>query len=224
VTEIKSEITEFLESNYNQEYALKMKAYLKDRFELYGIKSPQRKVFTNKLWAKHKSEIKQNWKPLTKWLWNQNYRDYHYVAMDIIGRIEKSLVKEDLSLIEVFIINHSWWDTVDFLASHGIGQILKNDLNFQMETADRYMNSNNMWLQRTAIIFQLFYKESTNVDLMFAMIDETIGSKEFFINKASGWALRQYGKTNPEAVRQYVDLQRPRLSGLTIREATKYLK
>lgn len=221
---LRSDIYHFLESNRNQEYAHKMKAYLKDRFELYGIRAPQRKTFFKTFWAEHKSEIKQNWQVLTAWLWQQEFRDYHYIAMDIIAKIEKTLTKNDLPLIETFITNHSWWDTVDFLASHGIGQILKNDEDYQLSVADRYMKSDNMWLQRSAIIFQLFYKERTNQVLLFAMIDETFDSKEFFINKATGWALRQYSKTNPEAVRQYVDLQRTKMSCLTIREATKYIK
>ena len=201
-----------------------MKSYLKHRFDLYGIRAPQRKQFFKGFWANHKEELKANWQDITTWMWDQDYRDYHYLAMDIIGNIEKTLSKEDLPLIEKFIVNHSWWDTVDFLASHGVGQILKHDETFQMEIADRYMKSDNMWLQRTAIVFQLFYKKATNQDLLFAVIDETLGSKEFFINKATGWALRQYAKTDPAAVRQYVDLQRPKLSGLTLREATKYLK
>ncbi len=222
--QIKFEIKEFLEANYNEAHASKMKAYLKYNFDLYGVRAPQRKVFFKSLWSNHKNEIKIIWSELTQWLWSQDMRDYHYIAMDIIGKIEKSLILKDLDIIESFIINHSWWDSVDFLASHGIGQVLKGDTELQMKVADRYMKGDNMWLQRTAIIFQLFYKEETNQDLLFAMIDETIGSTEFFINKATGWALRQYAKTNPDAVRQYVDFKRPKLSGLTLREATKYLK
>ena len=80
-----------------------------------------------------------------------------------------------------------------------------------------------MWLQRTALIFQLSYKEDTDAELLYSLIDRTLGSKEFFINKASGWALRQYSKFNPESVRNYIDSRRDQLAGLTIREGSKYL-
>lgn len=220
---IQSEILNFLNLNANASNAIKMKAYLKDKFDLHGIKSPERKLFFKSLWRENKNIILTDWQELTKWLWEQDYRECHYLAMDIIGKIEKKLTINDLPLIESFILKHSWWDTVDFLASHGIGQILKEDQKMQFATVERFLNSNNMWLKRTAIIFQLFYKNNTNKDLLLATIDANLGSNEFFINKAIGWALRQYSRVNPIAVRQYIEIQGAKMSGLSIREATKFL-
>ncbi|MBT8233557.1 MAG: DNA alkylation repair protein [Saprospiraceae bacterium] len=220
---LKAEINSFLEANQNSFKAERMKAYMKGRFTYFGINAPTRKTFFKSFWAKNKSEILPQWEKLTKWLWQQNEREYQYIAMEIIGKIEKKLTIKHEPLIRSFIIQKSWWDTVDFLASHGIGQILKDNTELQMKYVDQYMSSDDLWLQRTALIFQLFYKQKTNKDLLFAMIDATLGSKEFFINKASGWALRQYSRVNPALVKQYIDYQRPNLSNLTIREGSKYL-
>ena len=200
-----------------------MKDYLKGRFELYGIKTPHRKQFFKEFWTENKNEIRDNWRDFVQWLWQQDYRDHHYFAMDIIGKIEKKLEKDDLSLMEELITTHSWWDSVDFLASHGVGQILKSDTALQMKTVERYMQTDNLWLRRTAIIFQIFYKKQTNEDLLFTVIDDNLSSEEFFIRKACGWALRQYSKTNPAAVKEYIDVRRPLMSGLTLREGSKYI-
>ncbi len=200
-----------------------MKAYMKDQYEYLGLTAPVRKELFKSIWTNHKSDIIDNWRELIVMLWDQDHREYQYIAMDIIRKVERKLTTEDLPVIEKLIVEKSWWDTVDFLASHAVGQILKNDRELLMNTAERYINSDHMWLQRTAIIFQLFYKKDTDAELMIALIDKTLGSKEFFINKAAGWALRQYSRIDPQFVAEYIDLQGPQLATVTKREASKYL-
>jgi 3-methyladenine DNA glycosylase AlkD len=222
-----NEILDYIELKLNESKdiikAKSMKSYMKDHYDYLGLTAPVRKEIFKKLWSDHKNTIVDNWPTLVTKLWGMDFREYQYVAMDIIRKIEKRLTTNDLPLIEKLILSKSWWDTVDFLASHGVGHILKNNRQLQLLTAERYINSDDMWLRRTALIFQLFYKKDTDAELLTALIDHTLGSKEFFINKAAGWALRQYSRTDPHFVAEYIDLQRDQLAPLTLREGSKYL-
>jgi 3-methyladenine DNA glycosylase AlkD len=121
------------------------------------------------------------------------------------------------------ITQKSWWDTVDYLAVNHLGTALQNDKKRQYSYSDQLINSQNVWLRRSAILFQLKYKERTDFDLLQAHILKTISESEFFIRKAAGWALREYSKTNPSAVRQFIQDYQGQLSRLTIREGSKYL-
>jgi len=215
--------TEQFELKGNKAYALKMKAYLKGRYNFFGIMATPRRETFKELWSDHKDFIKTNWKPLVLTLWKKEQREYHYMAMDILSKIEKKLEPEDIDTIEYLITHNSWWDTVDFLASHCIGNILKKDKALMYDKADMYIQSDHMWLQRTGIIFQLFYKKETDKDLLFAQLITAMGGKEFFINKAIGWALRQYSRTNPSAVAEFIDVNRAKMAHLSIKEGSKYL-
>src|SRR5690606_30371199 len=119
------------------------------------------------------------------------------------------------------IVNQSWWDTVDAIATHCVGQYLQNYPELKEEYNAKWILSDNMWLNRTAIIFQLKYKEQTNFELLKNNIRHFAGEKEFFIKKAIGWALREYSKTNPSAIIKFLDEND--LQQLSIREASKYL-
>lgn len=219
---IKLLTTEF-QAQSNEAYASKVKAYLKDHFECYGLQAKPRREIFKVLWIDHKEFIKENWKPLVLALWKKKEREFHYAAMDILSKVEKKLEPDDIDTIEYLITHNSWWDTVDFLASHCIGQILKKDKELMYDKADEYIKSDNMWLQRTGIIFQLFYKKETDKDLLFAQLTSAMGGKEFFINKAIGWALRQYSRTNPVAVGDFIDINRAQMAHLSIKEGSKYL-
>ena len=120
--------------------------------------------------------------------------------------------KEDIQLIEKFIITNSWWDSVDTISKYILGGYL---LEFPLETeniTERFSNSENMWLNRSAILFQLGYK-------LKSACEKHKNSNEFFIQKAIGWALREYAKTNPEAVKKYVN--NTNLKPLSTKEALK---
>ncbi len=215
--------TEELILQRNEEAAKKMSAYMKDLFPFYGVSAPLRKDMISRLWQTEKKLIHQEIRPLTTALWKMEKREYQMIALDLLGRTKKQFANEDLPFIEALITTKSWWDTVDFLASTMIGEILKSEGKLARIKALEYMSNTNMWLQRTALIFQLKYKDQTNIDLIYELIRQTEGSKEFFINKASGWALRQYSKFNPKSVSDFIDSNRTHLASLTIREGSKYL-
>lgn len=126
-----------------------------------------------------------------------------------------------LETLEYMIINRSWWDTVDFIATHLASRYF---MHFQVEIRPRtrvWMDSGNIWLQRSALLFQLSWKERTDVDLLFHYMEELSQEKEFFIEKAIGWALRQLSRTYPEQVRQFVESHA--LRPLSRREALRLL-
>ncbi len=216
-------IDELLRKQSNVKNAAQMKAYMKGLFPFLGVKAPQRREVSRMVWQDFKVEIIDNWKEIVWLLWEKEEREFQHFAQDLISKVEKKLNTEDLSFIEKLITTKSWWDSVDFLATHGVGTILKQDTGLKISTARRYMGSDNLWLKRTALIFQLMYKGQTDRELLFEMIDRSLGTKEFFINKASGWALRQLSKCDREVVVTFLKRREGQLSGLTIREASKYI-
>jgi 3-methyladenine DNA glycosylase AlkD len=143
-------------------------------------------------------------------------------AMDAMDQLIKKMDKSWIPHLESFILEKSWWDSVDWLAVNGVGRMFDKYPEERDKYIYRWIESESIWLQRTAILFQLKYKEKIDWNVMQDFILKTSGTKEFFINKASGWALREYSKTNPEAVLQFVN-DHPDLSSLTKREALKHI-
>ncbi|GLB59138.1 hypothetical protein NCCP133_12710 [Cytobacillus sp. NCCP-133] len=130
-------------------------------------------------------------------LWEKDEREYQNAALDYIGKFVKKLDKGHLPLVKKLIVTKSWWDTVDMLASHAVGAIAAKHPEIIGEKIDEWVTSDDMWLRRTSILFQLKYKDRTDEDLLYRYILENNESKEFFIQKAIGWALREYSKNEP---------------------------
>jgi 3-methyladenine DNA glycosylase AlkD len=153
--------------------------------------------------------------------WDRPYREMQYFGMEVVQKLMKKAAREDIEIIEFMVVNKSWWDTVDFIAAHLAGAYFRA---FGEEICGRtrqWMNSCNIWLQRSALLFQLHWKEQTDVALLFEYVEELSGVKEFFIEKAIGWALRQLSRTYPEEVRQFVETHT--LRPLSRREALRLL-
>ncbi len=206
----------------NTENALQMKKYMKNRCDFFGIKSPLRK----EIYREHKQKYglipKEDTAEIVKWCWQQPQREYQYFAMEFLGKTAK---KEDGGIIDLYvylITNKSWWDTVDFIASNLVGVYLKRFPDKTEQLTAEWIASENMWLQRTCLLFQLKYKSELNTELLHQFIGQLSSSNEFFIRKAIGWILREYSKTNAEFVVSYVE--KYPLSGLSQREALKWLK
>ena len=211
-----------LEEKSNPKNALAMSKYMKNLFQFYGVKSPERKIIFRNFWSVYKSKYNEETVKLINALWLEDHRESQYLAMDLIGRVLKQLSVENLELMEWLIVNKSWWDTVDFLAANPVGVILEKHPDEIESVISRWMESENMWLQRTCLLFQLKYRDSLDFDLLSDCISRLKGGKEFFINKAIGWSLRQHSKIKPEEVRSFLD-EHPDLHSLSRREASKYL-
>jgi 3-methyladenine DNA glycosylase AlkD len=211
------------EKNRNEFEAEGMSRYMKNRFTYFGIKKPKRGVI-QKQWFSiiPKDFTQENKRELVVELWQKEQREFHYVAMDFMAKWkDKELVSEDSEFIEFLLTNHSWWDSVDALASNYLGRYLRL-FPIQRETVIKsWRKSENRWLRRSCLIFQLRYKSQTNFELLKSLILEFKHEKEFFIQKAIGWSLREYAKTNPVSVRNFVE--ESGIQGLAKREALKHI-
>lgn len=211
-----------LRAKANREVAIPMEDYMKNNFSFLGIKTEERRSIFNENCTKYKDEIKSNFRSIAWSLFTMKEREFHQCGMDlIIKEIKKKYVLEDIQLIEKMLITNSWWDSVDALAKYLLGGYLQA---FPLETykiIERFSNSDNMWLNRSAIIFQLSYKEKTNFEILKSECERHKNSDEFFIQKAIGWALREYGTYNPKAVIEYVNSTN--LKPLSKREALRRL-
>jgi 3-methyladenine DNA glycosylase AlkD len=210
-----------LERNSNPKIALEQKAYMRNQFEFYGLKANERreieKPFLIKQYLPKKSELNT----IIKLLWKKPQRDFHHFAQELAYRYVNQIEKEDIALFEYMIMQNSWWDTVDFIANKLMGTYFINFPEQRYKYVEKWLKSNNIWLQRSALLFQLKYKKNLDTELLSSTINSLLGSKEFFINRAIGWVLREYSRTNSEWVVDFVN--KTDLSNLSKREASRLL-
>lgn len=210
------------ESNANAENARQQKAYLKDLFPFYGIKTPLRRKIQRPFLVQEQLPPKAVLTSLVHELWHMPQREYHYFAQELSYRYKKCLDHDDISLFEFMITHNSWWDTVDFIATKLIKAYFHSFPQKRNAFITKWISSGNIWLQRSCLIFQLHEKERTDVAIMTEVIRALLGSQEFFINKAIGWALRDYSRTNADWVVHFVSTHE--LHPLSKREALKLLR
>jgi 3-methyladenine DNA glycosylase AlkD len=207
--------------NANPSDAKAMEAYMKGHFPFYGIKATPRRQLLARFLKEHGMPAPFDTEVLHS-LWAAPQREFQHSAIEIMQKQVHAINESDIALLEELIITKSWWDTVDGLSSWIVGPYFLKFPKHKAEITDQWAVHGNMWLRRASIIFQLGYKEKTDTELLFRHIRLNLGSKEFFINKAIGWALREYAKTDAEAVRQFVTTME--LSPLSRRETMKHLK
>ncbi len=210
----------FLEHG-NHEYALKQIAYMKNHFNFYGLKMERWSSLTKIHHHAFGISTPDNIFELITCCFDEEYRELHYFALQTFEKHQKKLGQAALPLLEYMITNKSWWDSVDWIAKL-VGKYFLDYPQDIVPTTERWMASDNFWLQRVSIIFQLFYKEKTDFALMTSYILRVKGTKKFFLNKAAGWALRHYSRTNPAAVMAFVNAN-PDLAGLTKKEALRLM-
>jgi 3-methyladenine DNA glycosylase AlkD len=203
----------------NSEKAPGMKTYMKHKFEYLGLQKPVRAELQKDFLKEQKGTKKINW-DIVWTLWDQPEREFQYLALDYIDTLMAFLEKDDIFKIEKLITTKSWWDSVDGTV------VMTGYLNHkypELKTAviTRWINEENIWLKRISIIFQLKYKSYTDTEFLSKAILANCGTKEFFINKAIGWALREYSKTNPDWVRIFIADHK--LHSLSVREGSKYI-
>ncbi|HLP63031.1 DNA alkylation repair protein [Flavobacterium sp.] len=218
-----SDLETELRQNANREEAISMENYMKNNFAFLGIKTDERRSIFKSKYDQHKDEIKSNFRTISWELFTKKEREFHQCGIDlIIKEIKKKYVVNDIQLIEKMLITHSWWDSVDTLAKYALGHYLLQFPEKKLEVIESFSNSENMWLNRSAIIFQLDYKTNTDFDLLKSECEKHKHSNEFFIQKAIGWALRDYSRFNPSGVTEYVNSTN--LKPLSQREALRNIK
>jgi 3-methyladenine DNA glycosylase AlkD len=207
------------QKNANASNAKEMKAYMLNKFEFHGIKTPLRdeivKLHLKENSLKQYAELDQ----VIRELWEMPEREMQYFSIDIFLSHKKLWSQGSIKLIEYCITQKSWWDTVDGIASDWLGAYFNLFSEQTFLITSNWNKSNNIWLQRSSLLFQKSYKKNTDTALLTSYILQLKDSKEFFIRKAIGWALREYSKTNPEWVIAFV--ANNKLSPLSEKEALK---
>lgn len=214
-------LVNLFEQNRDKEKAIPMQNYMKNHFSFLGIKSPERRELEKQFFKESGILKKEFQQEFVKALWKKEEREYQYAALDYIEKSLKKIDKQHLPFMEELIITKSWWDTVDVIAPKPVGTIASNHPEVISETVEGWAYGDHLWLRRSAILFQLKYKDRTDKELLFRYISQNKESKEFFIQKAIGWALREYSKTNPESVKNFIESTT--LSNLSVREGSKYI-
>lgn len=217
-----SYLNDLFEKNKNDDYAPKMSKYMRNQFQFYGINSPQRTKILQQFLQENGLPKPEKLSEILAIMWEKPQREWQYAALYIFQKIIKKSKNDFLELAENLIIQKSWWDTIDTIAPTIIGEILLYLPEKKEEYTEKWALSDNFWLKRTSIIFQLHYKSKTNTDLLEKYILLNIESKEFFIQKAIGWALRQYARIDKEFVKNFVK-KNENLSSLSKREALKHI-
>lgn len=215
------EIERQFEALRNDENAKNMAAYMRNKFIFYGLSAPERKAIYKKFLSDERRNKSVDWEFLNK-CWDNDHREFQYLVVDYLVSMQKFLKYEDIDLIERFVRTKQWWDTID-----GLDRVIGNIAFIDKRVNDlmlKWSKDEDLWVRRISIDHQLLRKEKTDTDLLEKILTNNFGSSEFFINKAIGWILRDYSKTNPQWVKEFIDKYEDKMSTLSIREASKYLK
>lgn len=214
------EIIDCLEARADNARALDMSKYMKNKFEFFGVGAAER----NEIWKPYFKEAKKTKKidwDFIEICFKHNKRECQYTAAYYLKYMKKFLVEDDIPKLKELVLTKSWWDTVDIL-DKVIGSIIYNNKNLYPIILE-WSKDDNIWLRRVAIDHQLLRKENTDEQLLEKILINNLNHKEFFVNKAIGWALRDYSKTNPQWVRNFIEVHKENMASLSIREASKYL-
>ena len=199
--------------------AAPMAAYMKNRFDFLGIAKPQVKCICKPLFQ-GAAKAAVDW-DFVRQCWANPHRELQYCALEYLRAVQKNLTPQDIPHLQALITDKPWWDSADVLDRIVGGIALRYPEANAVLLA--WSQSDNIWLRRVAIDHQLLRKEQTDTALLEQILRNNLGQTEFFINKAIGWALRDYSKSNPQWVRRFIEQHRSRMAKLSVREASKYL-
>ncbi len=206
----------------DKERAVQMARYMKNQFEFFGIPGPRRNELEKEFLIKYGRPSPEKLTPLIKEAYKKPQREFQYFIIGLTCKyIKKDLPEDFIKTAHYMIVTKSWWDSVDWIASWIVGGLVKKYPGME-NVMDEWIESDNMWLQRTAILHQLKYKKDTDEKRLFDYCRKRAASKEFFLRKAIGWALREYSGTNPKAVRKFVN--ETELSPLSRKEALRKIQ
>ena len=213
------ELVKELKTVANPDNAVAMKAYMKNKFEFLGVKTPARRKLA-KAFFKQQTDSVIDWDFINE-SWSNPYRELQYAVLDYLESRKKLLIPSDLPRLKKLAQTKSWWDTIDFL-DRLVGSIIARFPETK-EIILAWSCDEDIWLRRLAINHQLLRKEETDIELLEKILVNNLAQSEFFINKAIGWALRDYSKTNPDWVRAFIERHQTEMAALSIREGSKYL-
>lgn len=202
------------------ERAVAMRAYMKDVAPFLGLGTPERRALSRTVLVGVPRPDETDCTAIALRCWQLPEREYHYFAVDYLRRHIGRCSSGFLPVARHLVSTVPWWDTVDALASHVVGGLVAADPKLKTEM-DAWIADDDLWIARTALLHQLRYKEHTDTERLFAYCLHQSGHPDFFIRKAIGWCLREYAKTDPEAVRAFLAREQGKLAPLSVREALK---
>jgi 3-methyladenine DNA glycosylase AlkD len=212
-----------LTANADPDKAALMAAYMKSEIPFYGVQKPGRKTILRDLVAAFAPVDGEDYRHQVAALWSGEHREEKYLAIGYARHFHRHVELSSLELYGQMIIEGAWWDFVDEIASHLIGTLVLDHRPAMRPVLEEWIESPDMWLRRTAILGQLRHKDRTDADMLFDFCLRRAHEDEFFIRKAIGWALREYAKTDPDRVREFLATHGESLSPLSRREASKHL-
>ncbi|MEQ8236233.1 MAG: DNA alkylation repair protein [Syntrophomonadaceae bacterium] len=213
-------ILEEFRQNGNPVNAVPMAKYMRSQFAFLGIPRTKRDQLQKGFLQAARRQGIIDW-DFVRQCWDLPEREYQYLGVDYLAVLCQKLQPPDMQRLEILIVSKSWWDTVDLIAARLVGGLYARHPHELCNTILQWSEGDSLWLRRSAIIFQLKYKHKTDTDLLGRIITRNCSSQEFFIDKAIGWALREYSKTDPAWVRDFMASHD--LSRLSRREGSKYL-
>ena len=216
-----------LQAQANPVKAPQMQAYMKSEMPYYGVSAPAQRAIWRDVFDAHPIEACQELRDVALALWRgARFREERYAAIGLLDLRRYAGCKDlaAMPMYEEMIVTGAWWDYVDAIATHHVGEILRREPKRMKPLVRRWAKTNDsMWKRRAAILSQIRFKAGTDLDLLYDCIEPNLTHKDFFIRKAIGWALRQHAWTDPREVKRYVKANRTRLSPLSVREAMKNL-
>lgn len=224
VTTLVEKVGKELLKNADHKRSQPMKKYMRGKFEFFGLSSPLRRSVCKEFLQQKLSP--QETRKFVALLWAKPQREFQYFAIDYLEKhMDTSAEFEaNIECIKSLITSKSWWDTVDALAYKIVGGFVRQHRDVGKNVMEEWIDHENMWLRRTALLHQLSYKEETDEEMLFRFCSLRAEEEEFFIRKAIGWALRQYAWTCSSSVKKYLLKHKKKLSNLSFKEAAKHLK
>jgi 3-methyladenine DNA glycosylase AlkD len=203
--------------------AVQMAAYMKTDMPFYGVQKPFRKPFYREMRKRYPASSHREYVDNVRRLWRLEHREEKYTAIEYALQNTQFIKPRSLSLYEQLIREGGWWDLVDTVASDLVGRVLLDHRTDMRGLMENWVEDEDLWIRRTAILAQLRHKAQTDAAQLFDFCRRRAHERQFFIRKAIGWALREYSKTAPTRVRDFLMRHRQELSGLSFREGARRL-
>lgn len=221
-----TELRAALEATGDPDRAVQQRAYMKSSMPYAGVATPALRALTRRVFAAHPLASAAQWRNAVLLLWRgAAYREERYAAIGLARAkpYARYRTAATLPMLDELIVTGAWWDFVDEIAINLVGELLSGYPTDLRPVMLRWAADEDLWRRRSAILSQLKFKTATDRELLAATIEPAIDAPEFFLRKAIGWALREYSKTDPAFVIDFVDRYSGRLSGLSRREALRVL-
>jgi 3-methyladenine DNA glycosylase AlkD len=216
-------VSEALSAVSDSEKASGMQAYMRTDMPFYGVQKAGRTPILRELVQRFQPKAAGEYRELVVGLWNLEHREEKYIALGAARHFKAFIRPEQIDLYRALIVEGAWWDLVDEVATHLIRALVVEFPQEAWKVVDAWADDPDMWLRRTAVICQVGAKDRTDSDRLFRFCAARAHEEEFFIRKAIGWALREYARTNPHAVADFINAHLNDLSGLSYREGSKHI-